>query len=511
MATEANDDSIKSSIEGTGANAIYRVGTLSYTRVGLGFLFLWLLWGDFCYTVMQSVTGPIMQLKFQALDASNTEIALLLTSIPTALYSFLNPIISFRSDRFRSRFGRRIPFIAGSLPFLVLFLFALAYGEQIGYWVRDHLGPLTMGIPPNQVVILTLGLLLLLFTFFNTFVASTFWYLFNDVVPEFLLARFMSVFRAIGQLSTALYSYYIFPQSSAHSTEIFISAAMLYLLGFGLMCWKVREGEYPPPAPLIDGQTSTMAAVVTYARGTHAFPIYWYLWICTFIGGIAGGAAIVGATTFGLYFYLALGLNLQQIGDINALLGVVVGVMTLGAGWLADRYHPIRVVVIGSFLSLVIVTPMNLIWLFWQPSPTMAFWVTMVITFGLAAPSMALGGMWDPPMLMRIFPRSQFGQFCSTNAVWRSIGGIIGGFMTGIYLDYMKGLVGKEKAYFYLPIWALLFGIPSFLLLYRFYLSWKKLGGDEAYIPPVLETIQLTNLPYPVEKVIIDSKEAPRN
>ncbi|MCE0523890.1 MAG: MFS transporter [Methylacidiphilales bacterium] len=468
-----------------GAPKLYHAGTLTYTKSALAILFFWLLWGDFCYTVMEAVTGPIMQLKFQKLGASNTEIGVILGTIPGTLYSILNPIISYRSDRFRSRWGRRIPFILFSIPFLVFFLVSLAFGEQVCFWVRDYLGFLFKGIPANQVTILTLGALLVVFTIFNIFGTSTFWFLFNDVTPVHLLARFMAWIRTIGLLSVAFYSYVIFPYSGTHSTEIFLGAALLYLVGFGLMCLNVKEGKYPPPSPYIGGKTGTLAAIRTYATETHAFPHYWYLWICTLIVSIGGG---VGAFT--LFFQLAIGLNMQQIGTLNGTLVLTMGILTIGAGWLADRYHPIRVVLVGFLSSLLIVTPLGLIWLFWLPPPNVVFWVAMVINIGLAAPSKALGDMWEPPMVMRLFPRSHYGQFSSVNSVWRAVGSMIGGGLTGAYLDFMTHLVGKERAYFYLPVWSLIFMLPGFYLFIKLYLSWKKHGGDDAYVAPLLLSIQ---------------------
>jgi len=462
---------------------IYHAGTLTYTKAALVMLFFWLIWGDFCYTVMEAVTGPIMQLKFKALGASNTEMGLLLGAIPGTVYAILNPVISYKSDRFRSRWGRRIPFILFSLPFLLLGLVALAFGEQIGLWVHGHVGFLLKGVSANQVTILTFGSLLVVFTPFNTFVTTTFWYLFNDVVPEHLLARFMSWIRVFGLLSTGFYWCFIFPYSSTHSTEIFLGAALLYLVGIGLLCFKVKEGRYPPPEPYIDGRTDPLAAVTTYARETHAFPHYWYLWICTFIGCIGNGAG-----TFALFFSLAIGLNLTQIGYLNTSVLVTTGILTVGAGWLADRYHPIRVVIAGNMLGLFIVTPFSLIWLFWHPSPHVVFWVILAINVCLSAPSGALGGMWDPPMLMRVFPRTHFGQFCSTNAVWRTAGGVLGGVLTGVFLDFITQWVGRDRAYLFLPAWSLFFGIPSFLIFLGFYRSWKRHGGDDAYLAPLLAT-----------------------
>ncbi len=428
---------------------------------------------------MEAVTNPIMQLKFKALEASNTEMGLVLGTIPWLVYSVLNPIISFKSDRFRSRWGRRIPFIFFSLPFLVLFLVSLGFGDRIGLWIHGHLGFLLGGLSSNQTIILTFGVLLVVFTFFNTFVTSTFWYLFNDVVPEHLIARFMSWFRTVATLSTALYWSLIFPYSATHYTEIFVGAALLYLVGFGLLCYNVKEGQYPPPPPYVKGQTGPLAAITTFGKETHAFPHYWYMWLYSFLGSIGAGAS-----TFVLFYYKAIGLSLIQIGHLETTVAIEVAILTLGAGWLADRYHPIRVVLIASFLG-VLLSPVGLIWIFWHPSSDVAFLVILGLRLCLSAPIAAMNSMSDPPMLMRIFPRSRYGQFCSTNGVWRAIGGIIGGVLAGAYLDLMTRFVGAERAYFFLPIWGMCFSIPTCFLLFRLYRSWKKHGGDANYVAPI--------------------------
>jgi hypothetical protein len=48
----------------------YRVGTLIYTTKGLAILFLWLLWGDFCYTILEAVVPRILPLLMKSLDTS---------------------------------------------------------------------------------------------------------------------------------------------------------------------------------------------------------------------------------------------------------------------------------------------------------------------------------------------------------------------------------------------------------------------------------------------------------
>ncbi|NNM88337.1 MAG: hypothetical protein HKL95_07435 [Phycisphaerae bacterium] len=490
-------------------------GTLTYTRVALSLLFFWLIWGDICYTLMESVTGPIMLLKFKALGAPNWEVAVLLSTIPTTVYSIFNPIISVKSDRFRSRWGRRIPFILFSLPMLVLGLVGLAFGDRLGGFVFGmlHLAAASR----TQAILWTLGMILVGFSFFNTFVNTTFWYLFNDVIPPHLLARFMSWFRFVGILCGAVYNFYIFPYSGTHGTEIFLGAAALYLTGFGFMCFNVREGEYLPPTPHRHNKAGVLGLVFTYAKECHTNRIYWYLWLCTFLGSIGGGIGL-----FSLYYQQAIGLNLNQIGDINGTLQIFVAVLILGAGWLADRYHPIRVVFAGQMLNWVLLAA-GMIWLFWLPSPkatvalhlplvghiawlsayatihiTKVYLVCLLIYVGLAAPITAMVAMWDPAMLMRVLPRSNYGQFCSVNAIWRSVGGMLGGILAGIFLDRMAVMVGHNTAYFYSPVWMAAFNIPAFFFFLAFYRQWKRHGGDDNYVAP----LPLNNISQVTEPVL---------
>ena len=489
---------------------VFRCGTLTYTQMGLVSLFAWLLWGDFCYVLMESVTPSLIPLKFKELHASNTQIGIITATIPTLIYIICAPFISFRSDRFRSKLGRRIPFILGSLPFLVLLLIGLAFGDHIAFWLHSRLGTAVAHLSPNEMAIYVVGGLLSLFSFFNTFVSTIFWYLFNDVVPEFILARFMSWFRTISVGSAAVYNFFVFPYAGTHYTTILVGAALLYLVGFGLLCLNVREGQYPPPAPYIGGKTGSLAAAATYLKETHSDRLYWYQWLGNIIGAIGGGAGGIGGnlslTPFALLFYLAIGLSNAQIGYLFGTIGVTVGVLVLVTGWLADKYHPIRVAMVGTAIGVFIVTPANFIWLFWHFDQQTAFYINLFMAVFLMAPSIAMVGVYDPPLLMRLFPRSRYGQFCSVNAIWRSGGGMLSGILVGLFLDHLTKSVGKDRAYFFIPVWQFIFAVPSFILLVQIYRRWKQLGGDKGYVAPVLENkdekADLVTLP-PVGKEII--------
>ena len=105
---------------------LYRCGTLTYTKAGVLSLFLWLLWGDFVFTLMETVVPSIVPLQLEKLGANNTTIGLIGVTIAGVMNMTMNPVISFKSDRHRSKWGpsnsvsavshavhRRVPGVAG--------------------------------------------------------------------------------------------------------------------------------------------------------------------------------------------------------------------------------------------------------------------------------------------------------------------------------------------------------------------------------------------------------------
>ncbi len=116
----------------SGSKIVYRKGTLGYTTRGLALLFCYLLWGDFCMQMMETVVGAVLPLQLKSLGSSNTVIAMLAITLPSFMNLTVNPLISFRSDSFRSSWGRRIPFLIFATPFVALFLILTAFAPEIG-------------------------------------------------------------------------------------------------------------------------------------------------------------------------------------------------------------------------------------------------------------------------------------------------------------------------------------------------------------------------------------------
>jgi hypothetical protein len=96
----------------------FTCGTLRYTKGGLFILSAWLIWGGICFNLFEDLGGPhilggYLQDNFRV---SNLTVNILTSMIPMLIGVVMTPIISFKSDRCRSRWGRRIPFMFSQFP-----------------------------------------------------------------------------------------------------------------------------------------------------------------------------------------------------------------------------------------------------------------------------------------------------------------------------------------------------------------------------------------------------------
>jgi len=463
----------------------YKVGTLTYTKIGLLTVSLLLLGGDFCFTLMEAVVPSILPLKFNALGAPNWALGLIVTTIPNLMNMVINPVISFRSDRFRSKWGRRIPFLAGSMPFLVLFLVLLGCSEQISRWVRTAL--LGGGSSEMTVMLVVIGTFMVCFQFFNLFVTSVYYYLFNDVVPQAFLARFMALFKMVSIGAWSFYNFFVLKYANTHMTEIFLAAGLLYLVAFSVMCWKVKEGEYPPAPSNVGDQTGILADMRTYARECFTHRFYWLFFLANAFSAMGWG---VTGTYEVLIAIKVVGMDLTLFGEVAGICGIVSIVLLYPAGMIADRFHPLRVFIAGWSLTLFF-TPIMIAFLFFRhlfsTPDAIRIWIALLV---IAGPLRLLAAASEMPMFMRLLPKERYGQFCSANSMIRSIMFTIGGIACGAFLDLSKSFGGNpDDCYRFVPVWNfvfLLFTVGSLLLLHR---EWKRLGGLHSFQPPPVDVL----------------------
>ena len=440
--------------------ALYTIGTLSYTKRALIMLFVWMLWGDFCFWMMEARTPTLLPLMLKNHNANTLTIGLLVGSLPSLLNFIINPIVSTSSDRTRSRWGRRIPYLLFSSPFVVFFLILLGWSDSIGAWIHNlAFGP---GGSPAKTIIVVIAIFAIAYQVFNLFIASVFYYLFADVVPTQFLGRFMALFRVAGTCAGFVFNLLVLPHADTHLPWIFTIVALVYLVSFLLMCFHVREGEYPPPEPVRN--RSPFGFVSVYVKECFSIPFF----LVYFLVMALNNASTVCRSMFNLLFATKeLQISLEQYGFIIAVGSGITIPLFYFVGLLVDRIHPIRVYMIGSVLIIC----MNIFGF---------FWVHSYATFSVVAISLAFVYMLQIastlPLNMRLVPRDKYGQFSSAMAMVSAITLVLANAGGGWFIDLL--------GYQYIYMWDFLFTTVGLILLIWVYRKWKALGGDKNYVPP---------------------------
>jgi len=438
----------------------FRVGTLTYTRIGLVTMFTWMLWGDFCWSLMESVFPAVFPLQLKTLGATDEQLSLLMGVVPSVLCTAVVPVISFKSDRYRSRWGRRIPFMVVTAPFLCICLVSLAYSKEIAEYIRNSGWVAASGLSPMTAALLAIGLLVTVFQFFNDFVNSVYWYLFADVIPEQFMGRFSALFRLMGILVSYVWNTFIFRYAETHTKEIYWGMALLYFVGFGLMCWRVKEGEYPPLTDIDAKQIGVSSRVRGAWKGfklffkecfSDRFFILYFLFTMTI-------AVSDCCTMFRIFFFKDVaGLSLEQIGRVNGWSAILSGLLCLPTGWLVDRITPMRTMLLAGVLHV----PVTLMGFFIHDFPSFVY--TSLLMLPISA-MLSAAGM---PLNVQLMPKDRFGQFCSANAMVRSFGTTGAMYVAGVFMTWVKD-------YRYVWVWAGGFRILAYTCLFLVFLEWRR-------------------------------------
>lgn len=466
------------------STAVYRCGTLEYTKRALMIVFLWLLWGDFCFTLMETIEPTVLPFMLKGLGASNLIISMYITTITNVFNLTICPISSFMSDRYRSKWGRRIPFLAFATPFVALFLVLTGFCREIGRFLFTHFFHHTA----SSEAAFTIGLIAVFvvgYQFFNMIIASVYYYLFNDVVPEQFIGRFMAYFRAVGTGAGALFNFFVLRYAQTHSKEIFVGFAVLYFIGFMMMCWRVREGQYPDPPKMAPGRNTAISGVITFFRESYCHKFYWYFYLSF---GFWTVQSAIGP--FGMFRTLNIGLSMKEIGFLGGLSLLLTTLLLIPAGYYVDKKHPIRVGLTTMIWCLAFL-PLNAIFL-WPMNHKTAYVLTIITTL-VTLPVGAVFAASELPMFMRLLPHSRYGQFCSANSLIRSAMMIAAGVLCGLFVDYLKvfcqGTLHMKGDYYYrlIFIWQIVFVAIAVYFRVKLYKLWLQLGGDDNYLPPVFE------------------------
>ena len=455
----------------------WSVGTLSYTSGGLVILFFWLLLGVFAFSLKDRSVPTTLKLLLKQFKASDLMAGFLMGSLPQIISIFVSPVISYRSDRHRGRWGRRIPYLFIPTPIAFISMIGLAYSPPIGRWLHQALGLHSPG--ERLSILLCFGLFWALFVFCSAICNSVMSGLVNDVVPRRFIGRFFALFRVFSLSAGMIYTWFLMGGIEERYVIIFIGIGTLYIFGVGSMCFFVKEGAYPPP-PELETSTSApggrlIAAVKIYFRDCFSNPYYLRYFLSAALICIAFQPILL----FYVFYAKDLGMSTELMGKYFTAQFLLSLLQAYPLGWLADRFHPIRV----TIAVLVLYGFITLLSFFLMDGRVLSFlnikgllMVGVIQVFcGTIAGSWSTATASLSPMLL---PKMKYATFASAMGICVSVGVMCASVIAGRYFD----LIHHDYRYIYL--WAFIFTMLSLLALLSVHRKFLALGGQKGYVAP---------------------------
>lgn len=452
----------------------WSVGTLRYSNAGLIVLFGLLLLGDFAWSMRDRSVMPMAQWYLHHLQVSDLLYALLISSIPALLLLALGPVVSVMSDRHRGPRGRRIPVLLittpiGAAGMIGMGLTPLIAGEAHRLVVEHGLAETLPALGnPRIVALVCFAIFWAAFEFATTAGQAVFGGLVNDVVPAPVLGRFYGLFRAVSLIDGVIFNALILGRVPEHYTLIFVVIGLFYGLVFFWICCRIREGTYPPPessGPGVGLGGNFFRGCRTYFRECFFHPYYLMIFVMLMMAALA----FIPVNVFSIPFAQSLGLSMDAYGKMVALTFVISFCLAYVLGWLADRFHPLRV----AIATLMLYAGVTLAGSFFATTPGafMVIWTLHSVLAGTYLTGAA-------SLTLRLFPRSKFAQFMSASGICLGLGSM---FLSPA-LGALIGWSGKDYLLTFRTGFVItLIALGASWFVYRGFI---KLGGPKNYIAP---------------------------
>lgn len=410
----------------TGATIQRQAGlglTPALTTAGLIALFFWLMVGDLGISIRERSALPSGLELLRRHSASDTVTSLLLSTMPALLSLMLVPLIGYHSDRYRSRWGRRRPFLMVAAPVGAAAMIGLACSPDLGAWTDMALGSMSPGSRLCQ-----LAYFCVFWTIFECAAISTlalYTGLVNDVVPKGLLGRFYAGFRILGLGVGIAFNTWVFALLDHHLYEILIGIGLLFGLPVVAMCLMIRETPCPvPEADPGPAQPIKYAYRVPRAHLAACFTERRYLW--AFAAFMLAGVTFSPFNTFYQYYAQMSGLSKATLGSLTAWGYAVSIASAFGIGSMVDRYGAVRVSAI--VMGLYLLTAAGGFLLIDGEASFRMFYLAHVVFSGAYFTAAA-------SMPMALFPHGRFVQFNSTKDLLVACASIVVSSAQGPVLD----------------------------------------------------------------------------
>lgn len=416
----------------------------------------------FCIICDDLVPG-VKPILLDKVGATATQIALVIGTIPQILGFFLVPLISTVSDKTRTRWGRRIPYMMFSAPALLILLQMIAWHREIS----DFLLRIIPAWSGYNVDFYLLAGSILLFQVAFLFPGSVSSYLIVDVIPKAFIGRFMVCAMIIGTILRALFNFFLLKTTVDHTKLTFGVFGAIFALSYILLFCFVKEGTYPPVEDKIEKEASVLQKswdyLAMFFRECFSHKIYIFTFLCI---GLTSASNICRNMFNVLLATKDIGMGIDQYGRIIGIGSLAAVIVVAILGKVVDKYNPMII----YFVSGLFIMAVNVFGHFFVYT-TETFAVIGITT----AVMYAVQGVVLIPLLASIFPPEKFGQFASANSMTISI--IL------LFASYGGGRLTDWLGYRVMFAWDFAVTLLASIALIAVYREWKKYGGKN-YVPP---------------------------
>jgi MFS family permease len=222
--------------------------------------------------------------------------------------------------------------------------------------------------------------------------------------------------------------------------------------------------------------------VKTFLKESFCDKWYWLFFAWNTISALGAGISI-----FTVFFNKEMGLSLEDIGKLGAYSGIAVMAAAYLAAAFVDRWHPMRVLVY-AYIFMAAAAFSSWVWIFVTLPGQYYFWLSLCGGL-IAVFFITLTNAAGFPTQMRVFPKSRFGQFCSAQAMMRSLFSLVAGAAAGAFVDVIAWLFrysgnGPGFVYRFNFMWSGFFAVVTGVFSVWAYVYWHRLGAYYGYKPP---------------------------
>ncbi len=446
----------------------YCVGTLRYHWGQLVTVSIFMLLATQSLALLCNHLVPTLSpVLLDEYGASSKMIALIVGTIPQVANFILNPLISTCSDKTRTRWGRRTPYLIISAPLMAGLLIAMS-------WTPEIAGSLQRFMPDADTGNLRLGVFAVLLTLFQIvyfFPGTVVYYLIADVIPQKCLVQYMSCSSLCATGMTFFFNYFILDLASAHRKTAFFIIGVFYLLAYIAQFFFVKEGKYPPVRDTVEKSTPLYRQAGAYFEMFFRQCFRHRIFVFLFVAVGLNQASTICRSMFNVLFAIKdIGMTMEEYGKVIGYGALVSAVIVLPMGKIMARFHPIMIYFVGG----LVVMGTNAFGYFFVWSPGSFLVVGIAMTMVYTMQNLA----WSP-MGISLMPKDKYGQFCSAQgmvvALTLFIGSLLGGWLTDL------------AGYRIMFIWDFCMTGLAMAALTVVLKEWKRFGGKDHYEPPTTD------------------------